>query len=165
MRWRGEVTAGVLYDLYDVVFHDDYGVFLVEQDHEGSDEFDPYEESGGEPLYRHLAARPYAKIKTVIDNVYVVDRLDVGKYLRFTHEDGCVITFPDYVEFPVDAEMMFRQCSVGPLIFNADAGFTLNPPRAGYDSSTFYEGATVLIKFVDVDEADMMGPYGDLLTT
>jgi len=159
LHWVGEYDAGELRKVYDVFFHDDYGVFLVEEDHEMADDFDPFAEGVG-PLYRWIAAKPHFPVETVSTTTYTITPLDIGKYLRFTHVDGCVITFDVDLAFPAGGKIHMRQAGDGPIIFNEGSLFTINPPRDGYDSTSQYKGATFCAVFLSQGECDLIGPHG-----
>lgn len=163
MKFRGEFTA-VSYTIDDVFVHSTYGAFVVLQDHLAVEPFDALAEAGGEPLYKQIAGPPFSPPDTIITDTYEISRDDIGKYLRFTHVDGCEVSFVDD-DFPEGIEIHFRQESDSPIYFmEAETNIILNPQRDGYETATPWKGATVTAKHIGSGEWDLIGPFGDELT-
>lgn len=168
MHFREEgYVMGEDYAVNDVFVHPSYGTFFVLVDHEAeaeSEDFDPSAvDDDDNPLYYQIAAPVNMPTRTVSEAFYTVALRDVGWYLRFDSPTGCAIQIPADVDFPAGGMVQVRQASSGPLTFSEEVGFTINPQRRGYDSSTSYDGATVAIVFVSATEADLVGPHGAIL--
>ena len=168
VTWRGAYAA-TDYQADDLFTHPSYGLFLVLVSHDAtaaSEDFDPYAvNDNDESLYAQLAGPPFSPIRDIDDTAYEITLLDVGWYLRFTSDEGCQITFPFGVDFPAGGTVDMRQAGEGPLTFVEDTGFTINPQRQGYDSSTFYQGAVITAKFVSSTECDLIGPFSSVLVS
>lgn len=163
-RFRGEYTGSFVYLTNDIFVHAEYGLFAVLQDHTSASTLDQFAEIGGNPLYQKLAGPHFSPPDTVSTTTYEVSLDDIGKYLRCTHGSGCAVSFPD-LEFPVGAEIHFRQAVSGSVSFiEAGTDVVLNPQRDGFDTSTPWVGATVTAKYLGGAEWDLIGPHGDELT-
>lgn len=163
MRWKGDWLALMELKKYNVFKHAS-GAYIVNIDHTAAATFDPTAEIDEEAVYTQIAGPAYSPIKTVATSTYELSLDDVGYYIRFTHVDGCVVAFPADVEFPVNSAIHMRR-TAGPVSFVEDNGFTLNPQRAGYDSTLPYIGATATAKFLSATEADLIAPYGTALVS
>lgn len=169
MHFREEgYVFGEDYAVNDVFVHPSFGTFFVLVDHEAEtvfDDFDPAAvDEDDNPLYYQIAPPSLTPTRAISEEFYQITLRDVGWYLRFDSPTGCAIQVPADVEFPAGGKIEIRQVG-GPITFSEAVGFTLNPQREGYDSSTGYVGATVAMVFVSATEADLVGPYGALLET
>lgn len=83
---------------------------------------------------------------------------DRGTYMRCTNAAGCIITIPhnDDDPIPIHSEFHFRQCTAGPLNFEAPTDVVING-IAGFDDATDRVGAVATLKKVDENEYDLFG--------
>lgn len=156
MLFRGVFVGSTQYDPGDVFVDSTYGLFFVNNLTSASS-IDPFSED-----YTQLAGPKFTPFEELAATTKTLSLDDVGKVFRCPN--GCDVTFPDDVDFPVNTEISFRQTGTDPVNFLEDGTFQLNPQRDGYSTSTFYQGAVVMAKFVSSTEADLIGPFGDELT-
>jgi len=158
MRFVGDYASGTGYFVGDVVT-DPSGSFYVLAGHTASGDLDP----GDTTNYKQIAPPQFAPVETVAGSTYEISEADAGKYLRFTA--ACVVTFPAGLEMPPNAEVHLRQAGVGAVTLLAETGdAVLNPQREGYSTATPWKGATLTAKYVDDDEWDIIGPFGEEAT-
>jgi hypothetical protein len=155
MLFRGAFVGGTQYDAGDVVVDPTYGLFSVNALTSAS--------SLADEDYTQIAGPPFAPFEELTATTKTLSIADVGKVFRCPN--GCDVTFPDDVDFPVSAEISFRQTGTDPVNFlEGGTGVQINPQREGFDTSTPYQGALITAKFVSSTEIDLIGPYGEELT-
>lgn len=158
MLFRGVYVGGTQYDEDDVFVHPTRGLFSVNELWTAPGTLNPFVDE-----ITQLAGPPFAPYEELTDTTKTLALADVGKVFRCPN--GCDVTFPDDVEFPVNAEVSFRQTGTEPINFlEGGTDIVINPQREGFDTSTTYQGALVTAKFVSSTEVDLIGPYGDELT-
>lgn len=164
MRYKGEWDNGTEYSAYDVVTNATYGLFVVLVQHISAATFDPNAlDDDDSPLYERIAGPVFSPVEEMTATSYTLTLLDAGKFYRCPN--GCDVTFPSGVDFPVGTEIHFRQTGADPVYFlESDTDIALNPQREGYETATPWKGATVTAKCVAAGEWDLIGPFGDLLT-
>lgn len=163
MKYRGDFAGGEAYFEDDVFTSPDYGLFLVTAQHGADPTLDPLAEVDSVPLYKHLAAAPFAPIESVTDSTYEITSADAGKFLVF--EQGCVINIPE-LTMPPHAEVHVRQGGDEEVLFTSDdMAVDIRPQRDGYDTATPWKGATVTIKWASSTLVYLIGPHGDEVTS
>jgi len=160
LKYRGAFAGTTAYFLNDVFTSATYGTFAVLIGHTSASTFDPLAvSSSDDPLYKQLAGPAFAQVTSSSEITYDVTTADAGKYLRF--DSGCIVTFPEDVEFPAGCEIHFRQTGNESIQFVGEGTVLLNPQRAGFFTYTPWEGATVTAKYISLNEWDLIGPHGD----
>jgi len=157
MLFRGEFVGSTEYAAGDVFVDPTHGLFSVNALSSAST-LDPFDED-----YTRLAGPLFAPFENLSATSRTLTLADVGKVFRCPN--GCDVTFPDDVDFPASAEISFRQTGTNPVNFiEGSTGVVINPQREGFATSTPYQGAVVMAKFVSSTEVDLIGPYGDELS-
>lgn len=167
LKFRGDFEPGASYAAYDVIKSEAHGSYVVLIDHTAGLAFDPVAEETAGPLYWQIAGPRFDPPALLSGASHTLALEDAGIYYRCTNASGCEITIPDdgTVEFPTGTEIHFRQADTGAVSFVEGAtGVIINPQRDGYDTATPWQGATVTLKKVAVDEWDLLGPFGDVVT-
>jgi hypothetical protein len=164
LTYRGDFTASTSYFVNDLLSSSEYGLFYTLVGHTSDVTFDPDAvDDDDNPLYKKLAGPPFAPFEELTATTKTLSLADVGKVFRCPN--GCDVTFPDDVDFPVSTEISFRQTGTDPVNFlEGGTDVVINPQREGFDTSTPYQGALVTAKFVSATEIDLIGPYGDEIT-
>lgn len=157
ISWRGEWVAGEFYFENDIVTVDGTSIYWVLEAHLAGDEFDSGALDGSDnPLYYQIFGPLEATMSTVgtiSTDTYTLQLSDIGKYLRCTHVDGCVVTL--LPGFSVGDEWHFAQRSLNPVIFVA-SGVTINP-YDGHMNRSGGRGRVVTIKAVGGETFDIFG--------
>ncbi len=157
---QGDWLPTTLYAVNDIV-RSDGALYLVIFAHTSESVFDAGANDGGGHDFYELAL-PAANINQVSmtdSNTEVLVGLSyANRYARMTNAAGCLIVFPNdtTVDHAVDTEVYFRQCTTGSLVFDAEAGVTINGV-SGRENHTSLEGSMVMAKKIGANEWDISG--------
>lgn len=87
---------------------------------------------------------------------------DRSTYMRFTHADGCFVSWDDD-DIPLHSELHFFQAG-GPVILDEATDRTINR-RVGFDVITGGFGCVMTLKKVDDNEYDLFGALAETGST
>lgn len=166
MTFFGAFVGLEQYDVGAVITDVTYGTFYTNLLHTAGSTFDPLLEDDSVPVYSQLAGPPFAPVDEIDDTdldtlTYTVLVTDRGKYLRVFL--GCIVSFPEITDMPLNSEIHFEQVGDEDIVFQAEDELvvTIVPQRYGYSTSTPYKGAVVTAKYVDTNTWKLIGPHGD----
>lgn len=161
----GEWLNATTYQRYDVVSVSGTGFFLVLEAHTtaASGSFDP-EATGGsdEPLYQQIGGvvDPQSSVQTQSSATWTLAFSDRNTYNRCTHVAGCTVTVPDDtdVEFNTGDEVHIRADTAGLVtIQGGSTDVVINSPHPDEDTILPWQGATITLKKIGVNEWDYIG--------
>ena len=159
-NFRGAWTPSTNYFIQDIITNDN-STYLVLFDHTSGLTFDPNANDGfGHNYYGlMLAGASSTTLKTVSVSTYSLLAIDAGKYIRFTHVGGCVVTIPKHANAAIalGAEISLRDAATsGALTIVTESGVILHVPR-GFLAQSFSVNSTMGLKQIAIDEWDLMG--------
>ncbi len=165
ITFRGEWEPSTLYAANDIVVGPEgtpysRNRYLVTFAHTSDVAFDPGEATGGNDFYALMMPSELARSQTVTTTTFNPALIDAQSYNRCTNITGCTVTIPDddTVNFPIDTEMAFRQCSIaGTVTIVGESTAVLVDSPDDCDPSTAVRGAVVQIKKVGANEWDLFG--------
>jgi hypothetical protein len=156
MNFRGEWQASTLYNVNDIITHQN-AVYQVLAQHTSATDFDPGEIiDTATVVYGLWFAVPASTVQTQSTATWTPTIADANTYNRFTV--ACAVTVPTNanVEFTIGTEIHGRQAGSGIVSIVGDTGVTVNP-EFGTINSTAGTGATFALKKVGTDAWDVMG--------
>jgi Carbohydrate-binding module family 5/12 len=105
---------------------------------------------------------PSQKLLEAPNATYSLTLANIASYVRCINASGCTITIPNdaTINFPLSAEISFRQCTSGGIVLTAGSGVVLNT-ISGLSASTGRTGAVITAKKISANTWDVFG----LLTT
>jgi hypothetical protein len=101
---------------------------------------------------------PAMVLRSAPDPTYSLTLADIAGYVRCVNASGCSITVPSdaTLNFPLSAEISFRQCTDSPVTLVPDPVVTINP-IVGYRPVTSRKGAVITVKKIDINLWDAFG--------
>lgn len=138
-----------VYNINDIVRIRGVGWYLVIEDHTSATAFDP-----NDPEYQFFMVDNTPSLPLEIDTTtLLVTRADHNfRWLRFTHADGCEVTFDD-ADWEDGDEVQFRSKTGNPIIFTESSAMSFAIPE-GFDAAMSRREATCAVKFNE-DEGTM----------
>ncbi len=164
ITFRGEWAASTLYAANDIVVGPEgtpysRNRYLVTFAHTSDLTFDPAEATGGNDFYALMMPSELSRSQEITTTTFDPVLIDSQSYNRCTHVTGCTVTIPEdgTVDFPIDTELHFRQCTVGQVEFVGEStGVTIDYPLDA-NPLTGITGAVCTIKKIGANEWDLFG--------
>ena len=156
-HYRGFWTTVTSYSAMDIVQVLGFGTYMVAYAHLSGSTFSPAASGADGTYYVQIGPETslVAETNDITASSITLSEVQASQYLRFATTAGSVVEVPAGI-FPVNAEVHFRQVSIGSIALVAAAGVTINVP-AGSDLGSDAQGATFTLKCVAADEWDLFG--------
>lgn len=149
LTYRDVWAPSTNYTQNDLVRVRGVGVFLVNTTHTSPTSFDS---TDVEYTFLFPDNTPSLGLEITTSTLVVTRAEHNFRWLRFTHADGCEVTFdPD--DWLDSDEVNFRSKSANPIIFTESSGISFAIPD-GFDASMSRREATCMVKFNE-DEGSM----------
>lgn len=165
--WRGDWAASAYYNLYDVVYAINYGVYIVMKEHTSPSVFDENHAVSGVKVYNQMMTDVDFPVNEVVETDVATSRdltlADRGTYIRFTDNS----TGPTLVDLPPDSvvawpegtRITLGQWGAANVELTFDSTVTVNA-KSGCDFTTVEEGSVVTLIKVGDNEWDYFGDHG-----
>lgn len=156
-HYRGFWAPATSYSAMDIVQVLGFGTYMVAYAHLSGATFSPAASGADGAYYVQIGPETslVAETNVITAATLVLSEVHASQYLRFISTSGTEVNVPSGT-FPVNAEIHFRQVSIGAVTLVPAAGVTINVP-AGFGPGSDAQGATFTLKCVAADEWDLFG--------
>ena len=156
-HYRGFWAPATSYSAMDIVQVLGFGTYMVAHAHLSGTTFSPAASGADGAYYVQIGPETslVAETNDIATSSITLEEAHASQYLRISTTIGTVVEVPSGI-CPVNAEIHFRQVSIGAVTLVAAAGVTINVP-AGFDLGSDAQGATFTLKCVEADEWDLFG--------